>query len=422
MYDLAIVGAGPAGISAAKTAAKLGLKTALIEKEAVSLGGTCLNRGCIPVKFLINQVKRGGSWKDTFPAAQKLILQIKTHLQAFLKQQGIDIVWGQASFLDKHKLKVGSKIVEARQVILAAGSAPRSLFNDPKVILAENLFSLAQIPDKILILGAGYIGIELASLLKNLGKEVLVIEKEDRILPGFDTYLSRRLRTILEKKGINIQTSQDAGQFNFDAFDLVISALGRVPNLDALNLQVMGLSLTGTGWVKTDSFLHTDIPNISACGDITGKKLLAYTAEYQGRLCVRNLNTDPAAEDYQGLPECVFSSPQAAQVGILEEEAKARHIRHRIIKSNFLKFASAYVYGDTDGFIEVVVDEAERIIGAGIISELASELISLFSLAVRNKLKLKDLNQCLFLHPTLSEILPQVLKEDSINPGKKIDR
>ena len=242
--------------------------------------------------------------------------------------------------------------------------------------------------------------------MNSLGKRVHLVEKEKEILPGFDAQLSLRLRTILEKRGIVIETGLDAAKFDCGRFDTVIASTGRAASLEDLKIENAGVKVDERGWIKTDEYLRSSESHIYACGDITGKKLLAYTAEYQGHLCVENITGKSFKEDYRALPECVFSKPQAARAGILEEEAKAKGINFKIVKSNFLRFSSSHVYGDTDGFIKILFDAQEKIIGAGIISENAAELINIFSLGIKNNLKLEDLKKCLFIHPTLSEIIP----------------
>jgi len=405
MYDLAIIGSGPAGITCAKKALKHKLKTVIIEKDPQLLGGVCLNQGCIPTKFLLKASNNGRSWEDCTNGSQELIKKIKSPLIASLEKQGISFSWGTASFLNNQTLKVEGREIKARYIIVAGGSAPKNLINHSKVVFAQDLFNLKNLPDKILIAGAGAVGIEFGCLLQNFKKDVLLIEKENRILPGFDSYLSQRLQVILRRRGLNIKTAQNITEYNLDDFDLVVSALGRKPNIESLQLENAGIHLDENGWINTDKFTRTNVENVFTCGDINGKKLYAYTAEYQAEICIKNIMGKTEEEDYRGLPECVFSCPQIAQAGILEAEAKQKNIKYTVIKSNFLKFSSAYVYGDTDGFIKLIFDEQERIIGAGIISELAAELINMLSLCIKNNLKLSDIKKCQFIHPTLSEII-----------------
>ena len=410
MYDLAIIGAGPAGIGCAKGSLNSGLKTVLIEKDEQSFGGTCINVGCIPTKFFLTQSKSGKSWGDISPASKEVIDKIKSPLLKFLQNGGLDVVWGKGCFCDKNTIEVEGKKIQAKHIVIATGSRPIKIFDHPKVIFAEQIFEKKDIGKKVLIIGGGYIGLEMASLFNSLGKEVALIEKEKRILPNFDKSLSQRLKTILVKKGIKIQENKDASGVNFDDFDLVISAVGRAPNTSGLGLEKIGINLKAQGWIKTDEHLQTNIKDVYACGDVTGKELLAYVAEYQASLCIKNITNLGEEENYSGLPECVFSIPSVAKVGILEEEAKEKNIKYRVIKSNFLKFSSSYVYEDLDGFIQVLVDDNDKILGAGIISNEASELISLFSFCIRHNLKLSDLKDNLFIHPTFSEIIPLLFR------------
>ena len=411
MYDVAIIGAGAAGIACSKSAMENGLNTVLIEINKSAFGGTCLNKGCIPTKFLLNSSKKQKTWKDSFIEKNEIVEKIKEPLFKFLESKGVDIILDKCSFLDNKTLDVGGKEVKAKNIIIATGSLPKTIINHPKIIFADDIFTYPLLPDKILIIGAGAIGIEFASMLTNFGKTVTVVEKEKIILPTFDSYFSKRLRMVLQNKGIRIETGKSVSDLDLNDFDMVISAVGRISNIEGLKIENSGVLCDESGWIKTDKLMKTNRDNIYACGDITGKKLLAYTAEYQARICIDNIKGKNREEDYNGLAECVFSVPQMAKVGILEEEAKAKNIKYRAIKSNFLKFSSAYVYDDTDGFIEIILDENDYIIGAGIISNLAGELISLFSLSINNNLKLADIKKCLFIHPTLSEIIPLLAAE-----------
>ena len=407
MYDLAIIGAGAAGITCAKEALMAGLRAVLIEEEKEALGGTCLNKGCIPTKFFLKSSQANKSWLDTFKGSREIIKKIKSALYLSLEKQGLSIVWGRARFLDKNSLAVADTLIKAKNIIIAVGSSPKSIGS--KAVFAEEIFSKQVLGDKILIVGAGYIGIEIASLLQSFGKSVYLVEKEEQILPSFDSYFAQRLRVILERKGISIETGKDVRDSNLGDFDLVISATGRGSRLEGLGIEAVGLAKSPGGWLKTDEYLTTNIKNIYACGDITGKKLLAYAADYQAGICIDNIKGKKRKEDYCGFSECVFSLPSLSKVGVLEEEAKLKGIKYSVIKSNFLKFSSAYVYGDTDGFIEVLIDKKKRIIGAGIISQAAGELISIFSLCIKNNLRVDDLKKCVFVHPTLSEIIPKLL-------------
>lgn len=411
MYDVAIIGAGAAGIACAKEAARYKLKTILLERALQNFGGTCINTGCIPTKFFLNSSKINKDWGSVSKQSENLIEKIKQPALNYLKKIGVEIMFGQVSFLSEHTLKIDTKAIEARNIIIACGSKPKKITLKREYTFAQELFRCQDIAQNILIIGAGYIGIEFASLLNNFSKNVTVVEKEENILPVFSTSLTSRLRLILERKNIRINTAVDIDKYNIDNFEKIILSVGRQPDAETLSLRNAGIICSKQGWIKTDRYLRTNIKNIYACGDIAGKKLLAYIAEYQAKICCANITGKKETQDYTNIPECVFSLPQAACIGITEEEAKLKNIKHKIIRSNFLKFSSAYVYGDTDGFMQLIVSQGDRIIGASIISNFAAELIAIFSLAIRAKIKIVDLKKNIFIHPTLSEIIPAVLRE-----------
>ena len=416
VYDLAVIGAGAGGIACAKSAVKSGLKTVLISSDDRSFGGTCINKGCIPTKFFLNQAKRGKSWEEIFSEKNILIAKIKDPVIKFFTAKGVDIVYGNASFLDKDTVLVNDVQIKAKDFIIATGSIPRPMLDVGNAIAAEGIFNLPSIGKKILVIGAGYIGMEIAALLNRLGHDVSVVEKEDRVLSGFDARLANRFRIIQETKGVKVTTAVDFNLINFIDFDLVISAIGRMPDYDKLNLNNIGIKLDERGWIMTDKHMRTSVDNIYACGDVTGKKMLAYTAEHQAAICVKNISrhvVEPLAEEnYHALSYCVFSIPQIAHCGVTEQQAKDKNIKYRVIKTNFLKFSSAYVYDDTDGYLQVLIDDQGVLIGADIISNSAGELISVLAVAINGKLTIKQLKECLLVHPTLSEIITMAVRDE----------
>ena len=414
MYDLIIIGAGAAGIACAKEALKLGLKALLVERHRDFFGGTCLNHGCIPAKFFLNSCKYNKSWPDVYQQKEELIEKIKRPLFGYLQQKGVDIRWGEASLVDSGKIKIDGQVYDAKNIVIASGSSPRKIFDHEKGMFAQDLFSRRDIPARFLIVGAGYIGIETACLLKGFAKDVVVVEKEDRILPGFDHRLANRLRVILETRGIKIDTGVDIVPETAAGYDSVLLAAGRDPQTAGLDIEAAGIKTEGPGWIKTDIQCRTSCPRVYACGDVTGKNLLAYTAEHQAMVCVQNIAGKKCEEDYQALPRCVFSDPQLAKVGMLEDEAKDRNIKYRTIRSNFLKFSCAHVYNDTDGFVEIVIDDKDKVIGAGVISRFAAELIAFFTLCIRTGSTVQDLRKCVLVHPSIAEIVPLLLRESDV--------
>jgi len=417
MYDLAVVGSGAAGIAAVKQALKLGLKTVLIEKNQDSFGGTCINRGCIPAKFFINGARHGKRWEDIFAAKAAVLAKIKEPLYKHLTTRGLEVIYGDAAFIDNQTIAVKNQNINAKNFLITTGSLPKRIAQGDNVIFAEDIFNLKTLPDKILVIGGGYIGIEMASLFCACGAAVTVVEKEERILLGFDNRLANRYRIILETKGIKIETGKTISDYNFKDFGLVAMGVGREAATASLGLDKAGVSLDERGWVKVDKYFRTSAEHIYACGDVTGRMMLAYTGEYQAALCVknitRNLGAQPEEEDYSGIAYCVFGIPQIARTGILEEEAKLKSIKYRVIKSNFLKFSAAYVYDDNDGFIQILVGEDDTILGADIISNRAGDLISILALCVKNRLKVDALKDCLLVHPSLSEIITLLFREES---------
>ena len=411
MYDVAVVGAGAAGIEAVKLLSRNKLKTVLIDREYESFGGVCLNKGCIPAKYYLNSSRYNKDISVICEQKNKMLERIKRPALEYIKKQGVDVIWSDAHLKTRNVIDTSSGAVEAKFIIIATGSHPFELIkaDNDKVFFAEDIFSFKDIGNKFLIVGAGAVGLEIACFLNNLEKDVLVIEKENRILPHFDRFLSNRLKVILEKKGIKIKLNEDVNNYTLNDFDTVLLSAGRKPNIENLGIDSIGLA-NNRGWIKTDDYLKTNIDNIYACGDITGSKLLAYAAEQHAEIAVDNITGAERKVDYFGLAESVFTQPQLAVVGILEEEAKSRNIKYRTVKSNFLRFSSAYAYSDTDGFIQVLFDGNDNILGAGIISNAASELISIFSMAVKSGIKLTQMKNLNFIHPTLSEIIPKLLK------------
>ncbi|RKY43710.1 MAG: hypothetical protein DRP81_06560 [Candidatus Omnitrophota bacterium] len=412
MYELAIIGAGAGGIEAAKEAIKNNLKTILIEEFPLNFGGTCLNKGCIPTKLYLQLTKHNHNLENIFLRKNQIVDSIRKEVFSYLDRKGVEILWGKAQLSDKHTIKINKKEIVAENIIIATGSIPKKIIkpDGKKIIFAEDIFNLSSLPTNILIVGGGSIGLEFASFLNNLSKKVVVIEKEEQILPNFERKVSQRLRAILEKSGIVIKTSTTLDEFNLEKFDIVLLAGGRTPNTENLNLGEIGLKTDSNGRIEANEYMQTNIDNIFACGDVTSHKMYAYVAEYQARVILKNILGQREAINYEGISECIFSIPQIAKVGIDEDEAKKANLSYQIIRTNFRKFSSSHVYQDEDGFIKLLIDSKGKILGATIISNYACELISIFSLAIRNHLIIDKIKNCVFTHPTLSEIIPSFLR------------
>lgn len=421
-YDLVIIGAGWAGFNAALTAKQSGLKVAIIENSQI--GGTCLNRGCIPTKALIQSLKVYSLVKKsktfgieaTNPTVnfsqiqsrkEKIIQQLSAGMQFMLK--GVEFINAEARLLSLNSVKAGARELNAKAILIAAGSRPAQLkeikFDGKKIISSDEILKLENLPQSLLIIGGGVIGCEFASLFSGLGVSVTLIEKMPQLLPGADKDIARKLELIFKKKGIKVNTNADAGARDFNDYDLVLLCVGRSPNTENLGLEAAGV-VTQKGKVIIDAYLRTNIPNIYAAGDCTGKIMLAHYAAYQGIIAAGNIAdpNNPKKCDNQTVPSCIFTEPQAASVGINEDEAKVRGIEVKIDTFDFLASGMARILDEADGFIKFVSDaKSGLVLGCAIIGPSAAELIGIAGLAISNKLSLSQVRATIFAHPTLSE-------------------
>ena len=417
MYDLAIIGAGAGGIEAAKFACKNNLKTAIIEKDFQSWGGICVNKGCIPFKLSLNLAQKNKSLSFILEEEKKVISYLKKTSLDNLVRRGVRVFWGETEFVDENTLKVNQDLVKAKNIIIATGSLPKTINIDngkDKVIFAQDLFSSIKEEDEnFLIIGGGSIGIEAASLLNCLGKKVVVVEKEEKILPFIDEEVAKRLKIILKRKGIEIHTSSDFKDLDLSLFDKILICVGRKPSFEIPGLEKIGIEKNSWGGIKTNTFLQTNIKNIYACGDVTSKKMYAYLAQRQAQIIIKNILGEKEEIDEEEFPEVVFSLPQVAWVGFKEEDLVKKGIKYKVIKTHFAPFSSSYVYDDKEGFIKILVDEEGKILGATIISHLASEIINIFALAIKANLSCKDLKKVIPPHPTISEIVFSVVEISS---------
>lgn len=428
-YDLVIIGAGWAGFNAAIKAGELGFKVALIEKE--KLGGTCLNRGCIPTKTLIQSAKiysllkkasqfgiQVDNPKINFPEIQKrkeqVVNQLYSGMQFILKNKNINLILSQAKIISKDELSLGTEKIKAKNILLATGSKPQELpdlkFDGRKIISSDDILNLESIPKSLLIIGAGAIGCEFASLFSILGTEVAVTELMPQLLPQEDKEIAKKLEAIFKKKGIKVTTNTDAKTVNLDNYDLVLLAIGRKPCIDGLG--EIGIRLERNR-IFVDDFLRTNVPNIFAAGDCIGDIMLAHFASYQGTLAAENIANPSQRKkvDRTAIPNCIFTDPEVASVGLTEDKARQSGLDIKINKFDFLGSSMARILGETEGFIKIVSDKkTDAILGASIIGPKATELINILTLAIKSHLKLKQIKETIFAHPTLSECISETLK------------
>jgi dihydrolipoamide dehydrogenase len=428
MYDLAIIGAGWAGFNAALRAKKAGLSVALIDKAP--LGGTCLNRGCIPTKALIQSAKvyslskKAATFGVTMESARinlaevqsrkdKIIQQLRQGMQSMLT--GIDCISGQAEFVSSQELLVSGQSLKAKNFLIASGSRPYELkdlpFDGKKVLSSDHILSLNEIPRSLLIVGGGVIGCEFASFFTAIGCQVTIVELLPQILPQEDKEVVKKLETTFKKKGVKVNTSTDAKSIDITAFDLILVCVGRIPNTDGLGLERANVNLD-KGKIQVDQYLRTSNPAIYAAGDVTGKVMLAHYAAYQGEIAAENsINAaSPQPADNPIVPNCIFTDPEIASVGLCEEAARSEAREIEVRKFDFLASGMARILDETDGFIKVILDKNTGIlIGASIIGPRATELIATFGIAISSKLTVQQFKHTIFAHPTLSESIGEVL-------------
>jgi dihydrolipoamide dehydrogenase len=440
--ELAIIGAGPSGYVAGIRAGQLGIKAVIIEKNY--LGGVCLNVGCIPTKALLHaseiflqlknsskmgieisdlklDIKKLNNWKNSI--VDKLVSGIKV----LLKNYSVEVIFGEAKFLDEKSLLVKTKNgdikIVSKYVIIATGSRPAELENIKRdgnfIWNSDDAVSLKEIPKRLLIIGAGAVGLEFASIYSRLGSEVMVIEIANQILPGVDSECANILKRALEKQNIKISTNSkvigykgnvfeieiDGKVENFE-FDKVLLAIGRKPNVENLNLEKLGISLNEKGFIKVNEKLQTNVENIYAIGDVIGQPLLAHKASKEGIIAVEIIAGIESKYDIKFIPSVVYTNPELASVGLSEEEAKKRGYKIKVGKFPISANGRALSMNITDGIAKIITNEEnDEILGIHIVSPEASSLIAEGTLAIESYLTSEDIALTVHPHPSISEIL-----------------
>ena len=426
MYDLVVIGAGWAGFNAALRAKELGLKVCLIESEQI--GGTCLNRGCIPTKALIACAKSFSLIKKSsvfgiesdnpridFVKIQerknKIVLQLAQGMKA--KLSGIDFIESCAQIVSPNEIKIKDRSINAKFILIATGSRPAQLaqlkFDQEKIISSDEILSLTQIPPSLLIVGGGVIGCEFASLFNILGSKVAIAEKMPNLLPGEDQDLARKIEVVFKKKGIEVSTGVDIATLNMQDYSKILVCVGRTPNTAGLGLEEIGVKLEKNR-IVIDDYLKSSVDNIYAAGDCASRIMLAHYAAYQGKVAAENIALNNKLKaDNSIVPACIFTEPQISSVGLNEEKASACGIEVKVHKFDFRGSAMAWIIDETEGFIKVIINsQTQEVIGANIIGPLASELIAIFTMAVSLHLTASQIRAIIFAHPSLSESIQEV--------------
>ena len=444
--QLLVIGGGPGGYVAAIRAAQLGVETTLVEQEEV--GGICLNHGCIPSKALIHgatlahkvpHLKELGieakglkvdaaklqGWK------QDVVKKLTSGVEQLLRANGVQILKGTAVFQSPKKVLVesehGTQAVEFKHCILATGSRSIELpgfeFDGETVLSSRHALQLAEVPEKLVVIGGGYIGLELGTVFAKLGSRVTVIEMMEQLLPGTDPELVRVVERRLKALGVEVHTQSKAkalkkgksgatltaetpkGEVSVDA-DCVLVSVGRKPNTQEVGLEKAKIELDGHGFVKIDDQLKTTNPRVWAIGDVAGPPMLAHKASHEGLVAAEIIAGKPAGPDWTAVPAVIFTDPEIAYVGLTEREAKEQGYETITGRFPFTALGRALSMGETDGFVKIVADKNNHVVlGVQIVGPEASTLIGEATLAVEMGARLEDLALTVHAHPTLPEAL-----------------
>jgi dihydrolipoamide dehydrogenase len=424
MYDAVIIGAGPAGYVCAISLAKQGAKVCVIEKEG--LGGTCTHKGCIPTKYLHSMgyiLRKAKSAKkfginsnveidySVLNAKMKsTVAKLASGISYLLKENEIEVIKGHAKIESQNKVIVNDRTLDTENIVLATGSKPKDFHAENlvgKILSTDSIFELENLPESILIVGGGYSGCEFASILNALGCKIWLVEMEDSLLPGLPKEVGTAIEKYMKLDGISVMTKSSMkisdGKVMINENEInpekILISTGRVPNFNTEELDKLGITWNDDGIIVNDH-MQTNLSNIYAIGDITGKYELAHVASYQGEIAAQNILGENKTMDYSTVPFCIFTYPEVAIVGKCKGNSK---------EISMIVNAKANCLGDTRGFVKVF-EENGILQGTIIVGAHASEIIAEATLAIKLKLKPKDVIQTIHAHPTLPEAFVDALR------------
>ena len=404
--DLMIIGAGPGGYRAAEYAAKQGLQVTIVEQQEV--GGTCLNRGCIPTKTYVHSA----TFAEAVERQQQVVVQLRSGVEGILSAPGIALLRGHASFLDAHTVVVGDDTVSAKNIIIATGSTaklpPIADIDDPRVVTSTELLQMTERPNRLCIIGAGVIGMEFASVFNRFGSEVTVIEFMKECLPMVDSDIAKRLRKLMEKRGIAFRMKTAVQQLADIDADTILIATGRQANTEGLNLQAVGITPDARGFIPVDDNMQvTLLPSlpIYAIGDVNGRQLLAHAAEMQAVRAVNHILGRQDGIRFDIMPAAIFTDPEAACVGPSEDELKANGVDFHSRKAFWRANGKAMAMNQTEGMLKLFSDAEDRIIGCHAYGVHAADIIQEVSVLMCRDTTITQLRDMVHIHPTLGEIL-----------------
>lgn len=451
--DVVVVGGGPGGYVAAIKASQLGLKTTCIEKRG-ALGGTCLNVGCIPSKALLHSSHMYHEAKHAFhnhgvkfssvevdlPAMMsqkdKAVSNLTRGIEGLFKKNKVTYVKGYGKFISPSEISVDTidgenTVVKGKNIIIATGSDVKSLpgiaIDEKKIVSSTGALALTEIPKKLVVVGAGYIGLEMGSVWRRLGSEVTVVEFGPDIVPTMDSEIRKQFQRSLEKQGmkfvlktkvVSVDTSGDgvkltlepaAGgdQTTFEA-DVVLVSAGRVPFTSGLDLEKIGVETDKGGRILVNERFSTNVPGVYAIGDVIPGPMLAHKAEEDGVACVEYLAGKVGHVDYDLVPGVVYTHPEVASVGKTEEQVKSLGVEYRVGKFPFMANSRAKAIDDAEGLVKILADkETDKILGVHIMAPNAGELIHEAAIALQYDASSEDIARVCHAHPTMSEALKE---------------
>ena len=439
-YDVVVIGAGPGGYVAAIRCAMLGLKTAVIEASAC--GGTCLNRGCIPTKALLHpseiyetMAKEAAGigvhadnlsvdYSEVYKFKEQVVKRMSGGVEKLLKGRKVTIIKGKATLTGAHSMDVDGKTVTSDKIILATGAEPARIpipgIDGEGVLNSNGVLSCDKLPDKVVIIGGGVIGIEFATLYNSFGREVVVVEALPRIMTTMDEDASAVMSDILTSKGVEIHVNakvteikegpvvvyDENGKIGEAAGDMVIVAIGRRPVTKDIGLEAAGVKVSDKGFVEVNDMLQTSVPNIYAIGDITGKVQLAHVASAQGCVAAANCAGGNKTMEYNIVPSVIYSNPEVAAVGLTAAEAKEKGLN---VNTGFFSTAGngrSVILSSTNGFVKLVTEAATgEILGATIVAPHASDMIAEIAVAMKSEATIEEVADTVHPHPSVSEII-----------------
>lgn len=439
-YDIAVIGAGPGGYIAALYASRKKKRVCVIEKGHV--GGTCLNRGCIPTKTLINSAHILSTIKNAAAfgidvsghsvnyhriAARKneVVSRLRAGIETLFRADNVDLIRGNARLLSHDTIEIGHEsIVKAHHIIIAAGSAtvgiPGLKIDETDVLSSDGILEIDKLPDSLVIVGGGVIGCEFASMFTAFGVKVSIVELTERLIPTQSREASKKLELAFKKAGIDVTTKSAVQSINKSDSGLEVTisggkkinagkalvSVGRKPDIQGLDLEHSGVK-TDKGRIIVDDHLRTTVENIYAIGDCVGGPLLAHKASYDGIVACDNILGESRSVDYSNVPSCIWTDPEIASVGLTEEEAKAKSQDVKVAKFPYLGSGKAFLLGKQEGYVKIIGVPDGKILGVEIFGYGACELIAEAVLAKTAGISIRDWARTVHGHPTLSEIMQE---------------